>query len=123
MDVPEAWHGRCQLEVAAETAEARLMRQTVHHQAYVLLQPLARSGLPDVEAFPTSAFLATHVDEHGKPSPRGPTGVEPVLTLLRFTNDASRYFFFLLFPGFSGFGNSAGVGVAVDRANVEFAFT
>jgi len=67
MDVPEPRHWRRQLEMTAETAEARLMRQTVHHQAYVLFQPLARSGVSQVEALPAAAFFATHVDEHGEP--------------------------------------------------------
>jgi hypothetical protein len=33
----------------------------------VLFQPLARSGVSQVEALPAATFFATHVDEHGKP--------------------------------------------------------
>ncbi len=64
MDFPEAWQRWRQLEVAAEAAEARLMRQPIHHHPQVVFHCLTRTWAADIEARTVAAFLAAHVNEH-----------------------------------------------------------
>jgi len=62
--VPKAWQRRRQLEVAAEAPEARLMRETVDHQAHLLLERLPGCRRANVEPLAVPALLAAHIDEH-----------------------------------------------------------
>ena len=62
--------------MAAEAPEARLVREAISKQTYVLVDGLAWLWVPHVEALALPALSAGHVDEHReaahlRPAPAG----------------------------------------------------
>ena len=63
MNLPEAGEGRRELEVPAETLEARAVREALDHEVQVLFgRPV--SGVAEVEALSLPALAAADVDVH-----------------------------------------------------------
>src|SRR5439155_25086872 len=76
VDVPEARHGRGQLQVAAEAFEARLVCEPLLHAVDELVdRRVAR--VAQLEAAALTALLAAHVDTHRPESATGAIWREP----------------------------------------------
>src|SRR6266566_5503216 len=76
VDVPEARHGRGQLQVAAEAFEARLVCEPLLHAVDELVdRRVARVAQLEAAALP--ALLAAHVDTHRRQSATGAIWREP----------------------------------------------